>query len=328
MKQNVQKITIIKVLATAFVLYIHGANIYGYAGMTMPIFFRPFAGLVNTAVPLFFAISGYLVFSKDLNFKSNLKKKFQRLGIPFLIWNSVYFLLEFVEYLVTTKIYGGQEANTWGILSALRLFFGIPFYTLPFYNPAWYIRDLFLLSTIAPLCQKTLKKFAFPLLVAIVILWFLPVNTYFRQAFSFFFLGGLLAKNSHIRDVLLKKRNSIFVIITFLLAIFTSVPDSSVLNQLSSCFFAHSIYQICAGLENNETVINWSNRILPYSYAIFYLHGKFLSIVQMLLVSRIPSLVYVGYIVIPAVVFIICFWIAVTFKRLLPKVFKLCMGET
>lgn len=115
-------ITITKVLATVFVVYCHGKNIFGYGNVESPKYLYPIFSLMGTAVPLFMAISGFLMFKKSTTFKENIKNRAKRLLVPFLIWNTIYVCIELTghklipSYFSSIKWGGGTgkcENNYW-----------------------------------------------------------------------------------------------------------------------------------------------------------------------------------------------------------------------
>lgn len=322
-KNSIHSITIIKVIATLFVVYIHGRNIYGYGDVDSPVYFRPLYALFNTAVPLFFAISGYLQFRKPVEFKTNLIKKTKRLLIPFLVWNSFYVLLELIGHKVLPRLFA--STNWGGVLHSIRIVFGIPFYKPPFYNPLWYVRDLFILSLFAPWIQKSLKKWPIAVFVMSVVIWFLPAHRYFRQALTFFILGGLIATDKKIQDWLIAKRS--FTVITFvlILGIGTSLFDIEAVQRISIILLIFIVYQGCCCVKNSTIY----GKLISYSFAIYVLHGKLLSVLQILWMKEWHGMLSanLGYCILPMFVFSVCLGASVLFKKIYPRVYAICMGE-
>lgn len=105
-------------------------------------------GLGQIAVPGFFAMSGYLFF-KDSDrivdlayFVKKWKKRISSLLIPFLLWNTIYYII----YVIIGK--AGTDANS--------LFNGV---ALNKYNPVfWYLRELLVLTVLTPIIYILLKN--------------------------------------------------------------------------------------------------------------------------------------------------------------------------
>ncbi len=105
-------------------------------------------GLGQIAVPGFFAMSGYLFF-KDADkavdlayFAKKWKRRISSLLIPFLLWNTIYYII----YVIIGK--AGTDANS--------LFNGV---ILNRYNPVfWYLRELLVLTVLTPIIYILLKS--------------------------------------------------------------------------------------------------------------------------------------------------------------------------
>lgn len=118
-------ITSMKVFATILVVYIHGFNIFGYAGLKIPTFFRPFMTIATAAVPVFMLVSAFLLFGKEINWFENLKKKTKRLAIPFLIWSCFWIIMEAIGHVVLPDKF--KDVFGWNLTDWLLNIFGIPF---------------------------------------------------------------------------------------------------------------------------------------------------------------------------------------------------------
>lgn len=105
-------------------------------------------GLGQIAVPGFFAMSGYLFF-KDSDrtvdlayFVKKWKRRISSLLIPFLLWNTIYYII----YVIIGK--AGTDANS--------IFNGVVFNR---YNPVfWYLRELLVLTVLTPIIYILLKN--------------------------------------------------------------------------------------------------------------------------------------------------------------------------
>lgn len=139
-------------------------------------------GLTSVAVPLFFAISGYLFFMGMHSFsipiyKQKLQRRFKTLLIPYLTWILIAFLL----YASLALVKG--EPLTWPL--GANLWWGcrqlVPDYTClldyhvnaitaPLLVPLWFMRDLMLLAVCSPVIYHLLKRtgWLFILLIGIV----------------------------------------------------------------------------------------------------------------------------------------------------------------
>ena len=118
-------------------------------------------GIAKFAVPMFFAISGYLFFRTfKFTVKSyiyKLKSRFFSLFIPFIIWTSIagLFLLAISNFepfaslpIVIEKI-GFSKEN--GIIGILSWFIYPPAFQL------WYVQQLMIFTVISPLIYLAVK---------------------------------------------------------------------------------------------------------------------------------------------------------------------------
>lgn len=139
-------------------------------------------GLTSVAVPLFFAISGYLFFSGMRSFswatyKQKLQRRVKTLLIPYLTWVFIAFLL----YTGSSFVKG--EPLTWPLNAGLwwgcrdltaagtcLLGYTVNAITAPLLVPLWFVRDLMLLALLSPAIYFLLKRMGwlFILLTGIV----------------------------------------------------------------------------------------------------------------------------------------------------------------
>jgi len=317
---------ILKIIATVLVVMVHGGNIFQYGGTGRPNCFHALYQLAATGVPIFFTVSGYLFFRKETDFKSNLNKKTKRLAVPLLVWNVFWMLFELVGHLVMPSNF--EDVLSWNATQIIG-FLGIPFYSTTFYAPLWYVRDLYLISIIAPLFRKHLQRFPVVFLLIAIFIWFLPVNSYFRLTFTYFIWGGVIATCPKMIERL-NRLNVMQGIVLFVFGCVLSYFQSEVLNRMIILLFLLAIYAFSHKLKSNEQIRKVSAVLVSYSFMIYVLHGKILSSVQIIYVSVFNSKAWLnfGYFFIPFFVIILCIGLAVAFKRISPTLYGICTGET
>lgn len=139
--------------------YQHGIN------DTLRILFSE--GLCRVAVPIFFLISGYLFFVRleEWNtavWREKLKNRVNTLLIPYLIWNliSLLYLLG-RSYLAFVLLNIGDDfdiAAGYHAFGGLRAFWDSGTGGLPNNYPLWFIRDLMVFVTLAPVIHHYVRK--------------------------------------------------------------------------------------------------------------------------------------------------------------------------
>jgi peptidoglycan/LPS O-acetylase OafA/YrhL len=122
------------------------------------------------AVSLFFAISGYLVAKKtdcgqtDGWYSTILKKRMRSLGIPYLIWCTVYSLTYLPFTLLGNHVAGRSLLhNTYLHEPALSIanfgrLYGLDLWGLPVAGTMWYVRNLLLLFLVLPLIFPVIRR--------------------------------------------------------------------------------------------------------------------------------------------------------------------------
>lgn len=325
-KNKIEIINVLKVVATFLVLYIHGANIYGYSGYNMPVYFRPLAAIANSAVPVFMTVSGYLLFRKKIEWKDNFIKKIWRLAVPFIIWSSIWVLFELAgHFLIPDKF---EDVLSWTPLQLLNGLLGIPFYSGPLYSPLWYVRELFILSLLAPLFQRSIRKWQVFYALLAVAIWFTPFNHCLRESITFFIIGGIIGSSSVIEEKL-KLLDLRIGYIALGVGSLLSLFSIEILWKISILTMVFAIFFFCKCVEKKQRIKSACEKIIAFSFIIYVTHGKLLSIVQILYSAKLDSLFFanIGYLLIPAFIFVVCLMFAVLFKKAFPGIYKICNGE-
>jgi surface polysaccharide O-acyltransferase-like enzyme len=159
-------------------------------------------GIAQTAVPLFFMMSGYLFFigtewSKE-KYIEKLKSRLKTLLIPFLFWNiSTLLLIAFAELLPATQSYfsgKNQPISHFSITDYISAIFGIG--RMPIAYQFWFIRDLMVLVLLTPVIHFIHKKALIPLLSVLFFVWLSSIFPDCEQSLEstlFFSIGCLLA---------------------------------------------------------------------------------------------------------------------------------------
>lgn len=100
--------------------------------------------LVRFCVPIFFMLTGLLLFDKEYELFSFLKKRFSRIIYPFLFWSFFYILFD-----IGLKIRHGEQLD---LLSALK--FMINQYKGGSYYHLWFIYVMIGLYLITPVIRR------------------------------------------------------------------------------------------------------------------------------------------------------------------------------
>jgi peptidoglycan/LPS O-acetylase OafA/YrhL len=211
------RITILRFPLIVGVVFIHnynltvnlagGQKIGGYEGGYLSMFIRYFIsqGIARTAVPLFFLISGYLLFynfdGSFAGYKDKLSRRVRTLLVPFLIWNFATLLVYAVgEATPATR---GFFSNLWPPVGSFTIrdyadaLLGL-FTKYPIAAQFWFIRDLIALVLLAPVIYLLCRSRAVfaVLLVVLLAFWMIgywPLLWPGDNATLFFVSGAYLA---------------------------------------------------------------------------------------------------------------------------------------
>lgn len=323
-------LTRLKITATLLVVMVHSMNLTGYAAYTRFNFLLTFFDIIAAVgVPVFFAVSGYLLFIKDFKWTDNMKKKCRTLLVPFLIWNLFWLLFDLIGSLVLPAYFSSVSLTSFPEL--LKSFFGTPFDDSPYYVPLWFVRDLFLLNAVAPLIKKAVDRLPVWVTAAAAAACFflLPYRMWYKfgQSVSFFILGGLLARKKFSFNFS-KPAKITAVICAVLVAACAFLPGLDRKSLLWRLPLLLGFTAVCIALSFCD--FKKASALLTFSFPVYVLHGKILSVVQILytkLIAQTTLTVTVGYFLLPLAVISVCIAAAVLLKKLLPSPYRIAIGE-
>ena len=201
-----EAIALLRFPLTVFVVFIHyniavrGFSLHGVTyGLDAPGWLRFFANLFSdvlprTAVPLFYIISGYLLF-RDGTFDGGtycrkLRSRVGTLLVPYLLWNVIAVLVTLSHslpffssvfpsahlmevHLTPLRLLRTFVDNYWnrGILVSPEWEGIASVEPYPADVPLWYVRDLMLMIFLSPLIQWLIQRAGWRIVVALGVLW-------------------------------------------------------------------------------------------------------------------------------------------------------------
>ena len=114
--------------------------------------------ICQTAVPIFFFISAFLLFSKYRNstniiseYKIQQKKRIKTLLVPYLLWN-----LFGVIYVYIKCYFKGDSIDEYP--NFFLCFIALPDKIFPADGPLWFIRDLIIMNVLSPILYVLFKN--------------------------------------------------------------------------------------------------------------------------------------------------------------------------
>ncbi|NDK56362.1 acyltransferase family protein [Pontibacter fetidus] len=211
------KLRLLSLIAMIMVVFVHAYtfDLNGYAGaMAMHknynSFFQDFIsqGVARVASPLFFIISGFLLFARFklttavITYK--YRKRIQTMLIPFLLWSVygivLYFVLQLIPFLkphFTHHIISDMSFRQWVITLFIE----------PIPYQLWFMRDLMMLVLLCPVVWLLVRYLKLLFLVPLLICWVLDLDFIIFTSGSLFFfaVGCYLAKLPESLNVKLTK---------------------------------------------------------------------------------------------------------------------------
>jgi surface polysaccharide O-acyltransferase-like enzyme len=350
-EENLSKrIHSLRFLLMVFVVFIHntvidvGVNFAeGKQIFEAPLYvvkIKQFAGTITcTAVPLFFLISGYLLFIKKTIFIKNLKKKCRTILLPYFLWIILILLLFALgqKLSITKPFFATLIINNFTLLEWIDLFVGkftaLSEYMYPLVYQFWFLRDLFILNLLYPIIKIFIDKYPGGTLFLFLLLWFGGVNIYIISpaALFFFSLGYYIVKYNinykHI-DNLKMMDMVIMYIITILASLFMydHIPVISNINIIVGITFFVKLSYNFIKKDNIYKMLSWLEQ---YSFWLYATHGIFIAVLIKISVKIMPMngvWLLVHYFAITILCIIILVGIGIIFKKIFPKIYNVLTG--
>ena len=286
-----KRIDVLRIILIGLIVLAHGARgvtvrISGTGPVTSLMLQVLNAHVDFVAVPLFFAISGFLFLRKfELSlpaYGEMLRKKFISLLIPYALFNLG--LAAWFYFVGSIEMVG-----SWGYIMQQGFFtkvFGLG--TTPIDYPLWFLRDLLVVFILSPVLLLFLKEAPGVGLVTLFVLWagMSPEPYSYLGGFFMFYLGGYLARSRFPlagRSWWQRWGSLAFILLTTVLVAHTSlgITEEGVRQFLFKCnlvigliFFWYLASFAC--IRDNAVL----HRMARYSFFIYLAHEPTISVFQ------------------------------------------------
>jgi fucose 4-O-acetylase-like acetyltransferase len=295
--------------------------------------------IARVAVPLFFLISGFLLYIKETKYTITLKKKCRTILLPYILWNILSIILFFTaqSFSFTKPYFVNNIVRNFGIVDWIDVFIGkftaLRQYQYPLVYQFWFLRDLFILYLLYKIIKKLVDKFPFGTFVMLCLLWVNNINIYIvsSEALLFFTLGYYAVKYS--LDI--KKIDGIqlfdilfIYIMTIVIELFfiNYVPTIHKINIIvGSIIFIKSTYYFVQNIKTKRILI-WLEK---YAFFVYAIHEPCLTILKKLSVRIIPmrgGFILLQYFLIAFFGIIIFLGIGIIFRKISPKLYGILTG--
>ena len=324
--------------------------------------------LTHIAVPTFFFISGFLFFinfqSWSWNvYKKKIRSRVKSLIIPYIIWNSISFILTLSVMIAGGIIKGNPFYNVLALLSkkSWHIFYDCNEWgttrtnwlgenlrmTGPYDFPLWFLRDLIVVTILTPIIYYAIKKLKL-LIIGILFLAYISriwtlLPGFQITAFFFFFTGAYFALNKLNIIQFANKNKILFVPICLILLVATVIYDSVsteigqniyplfVCSGVFTAFYITSICVLNFNVKPNKLLVSSCFFIYAFHTVELPLIGSPLSFVSMVLHKIIPGNTGIEdgicYLATPFLTAFLCIVVLMIARHLFPKVTLLFSGN-
>lgn len=288
-------------------------------------------GLGHFAVPLFFALSGYLFFiSYDntiISYKNKIKKRFYTLLVPYTLWFMITMLVYWVLQLIpgSHKYFQNFSVSNSSFLDILKIYI-----TEPRPHQLWFIRDLFVIQLFCPIIYLLIRYLDFSLLFLLLILWIENEHVYIISSMGIFFfmLGSYLAINKI--NIEYKIDNPRCLLLIWIIIVFWDCLGAVNNEHLNHGDYFRRIIGVLAIWFNFDLIdklfmrLNLS-RLTSYSFIIYLAHEPYQAILKKIGTSFLgPSLIL--YMLTPVIVIMLIIRLASLTSKKLPAIYRILVG--
>lgn len=347
----------------ALLPYVHGYNLHNtyltpYSTVEEPLTFTGFFeylvanGLLRFRIPMLFLISGYLYAMYDNRpYRERITKRFKTLMVPFFIWSAaglmLTFLLQQIPYTAEVvrnaqldQLGDNRPYTEIGIRGILYRWVSAP---ISF--QLWFIVSLFIYNLSYPVLRWLIEKLPYIWLGITFILWFTLFEfIYIEGKGLFFFSLGIFLQKSGTSIEKAPRWFSLGLTFIFFLGICiikTFMAFEFETDVFLNHFIIHTLYQL-ASLTGvlvvwfgGDRVVNWFmgkkwfHSASAFSFFIFGMHIPLLAYMMRFGLMELDFIPYhrlLCYLLIPALVILICIGTGALFRKYFPKMYLVMTG--
>lgn len=336
------RITLLRVTLIIFVIFSHNNSTVinntevSYCIKTL------ISGVVGrVAVPLFFFLSGYLLFLKETPYIVVLKKKAKTLLVPYLLWNTIVLGMFFIgqnEPLIS-RVFNDENKQiaNYTLYQWLDAYLGLNYHGYPIAYQFWFIRDLMIFTILFPIGKWLVDHLPKITLAVMLVVWVLQwrVLVMDGEATLFFLLGYYVVKY----DTNFEKIDKLKFRYLFLAYIPILVVEMVLLLQDENFILFHKIgigigcviwIKFSKCLTSQESWCAKTNALAGYSFFLYAFHEPFMTMLRKVWAAVIPMegtvwqmIQYFGLVAIVVIISLAVGWCV---NRVSPKLYALLTG--
>lgn len=296
--------------------------------------------LPTFAVPLFFAISGYLFFFKQQQYSwhdyvNKLHRRSFTLLIPYVCWNIIAFALYALKDLSAgAALHLRPSLNLlWGSVSIGSdgtnwLGWHIMAGTAPVQEPLWFVRDLMLITLLTPIIYTLLHRFKYIGLILLALVYYGAlwpnIGGVTFMGFWFFSLGAWCSIHRYDMGKVIARHTYIWLSTAFLVLVLLLTINNNSLHILLQHLYVFSAMAAAIGVAYRLTQHKTCKYALARtSFFIYAAHNIVLLPITNFLALHTVSLGIIGqscaFVLCPILAIAICITVYYLLQRLLPQ---------
>jgi surface polysaccharide O-acyltransferase-like enzyme len=346
-----KRIHSLRFLLIVFVVFIHGGVIDttvnfadGVQTFEVPFYVAKIQELTDAitcvAVPLFFLMSGFLLYIKEPSFSKNLKKKGKTILLPYFLWAIlvVIFLFTAQSFSFTKPYFANLIVRNFSPLDWIGVFLGhFGKFAEPSGTPLvyqfWFLRDLFVLNLLFVIIKKIVDLCPGGAFILFFLLWIGGINIYIVSTVALFFftLGYYIVKykvNYEHIDNIKTSDMVVMYMITILTTLFfkEKIAIISAINIIIGIMFFIKVSYSFIKIKKTYKILSWLEQ---YAFWVYATHGIVIAAMIKISVKIMPmnsGWLLVNYFGITLLCIFILVCIGIIFRRIFPKIFLILTG--
>ena len=311
----------------------------------VPLYVEKIHGLSGTftavAVPLFFLISGFLLFIKEPKYMENLKKKCRTILLPYILWVIlvIIFLFTAQSFNFTKPYFATLIVRNFSPIDWMGAFLGhFGIFSEPYGHPLvyqfWFLRDLFVLNLLFVIVKKIVNLCPGATFVLFLLLWIGGINIYIVStgALFFFTLGYYIVKYNitykHLDNI-----KTLDMVIMYTITIITSLFFKEKITIISAVniivgimFFIKLSYNFI----KEDKIYKLFAWLEQYAFWVYATHGIVIAAIIKLSVKIMPmngGWLLIHYFCGALFCIFLLVGIGVIFRKILPRIFSILTGR-
>jgi fucose 4-O-acetylase-like acetyltransferase len=291
------------------------------------------------AVPLFFLLSGFLVYAKEPKFLENVHKKCRTILLPYILWAILVILFLFTaqSFSFTKPYFATTIIRNFRIIDWIDAFVGkftaARGYRSPLVYQFWFLRDLFVLNLLFAIIKKIVDYCPGGTLILFFTLWIGGINVHIvsSDALFFFTLGYYIVKYNihynHLDNIKIYDMGIMYMT-TIILSLFfrERIAIISAINIIVGIMFFINLSRSFVKRSELYKLLTWLEQ---YAFWIYATHGIAIAVMIKLSVKIMPmngGWLLVHYFIVTLLCIFILLGIGIIFRKIFPKVFSILTG--